>query len=99
MGQLYWPESTGVSRYSIPSRIDLHHTSPSKVLLRQTYKNSMNIQTNEQTSKLLEIIEDNESPPNDIEHLYDGLISLDEDQLDQMIETDLVSSNGYTDYI
>jgi hypothetical protein len=59
----------------------------------------MDIQTNEQRSKLLEIIEDNESSPNNIEHLYDGLISLDEGQLEQMIETDLVSSNGYTDYI
>ena len=88
MGQLYWPETVGVSRYSIPSHADHHHvssSSPSKTLLRQT---------NEQRLKLLEIAEDNESSSNEIQQFFDGLDSLDEKQLDQMIETDLVSSNG-----
>jgi hypothetical protein len=91
MGQLYWPETSGIARYSIPA-----HQSPSKskALLRQTYQNSLSIPSTEQASKLLEIVEGNESSANEIEHAFDGLTSLDENQLDQMIETDLVSSSN-----
>ena len=91
MGQLYWPESIGVSRYSIPS-----HASPLKVLRRPTYQNSVNNHLRPQSSRLIEILEDHDeltSSSNEIERFYDGLTSLNERHLDEMIETDLVSSS------
>lgn len=99
MGQLYWPETTGLSRYSIPSHDDHYRASispASKALLQQTYQNSLNDPSNPQTSKLFHIDEDNKSfSSNELEKFYDGLISLNETRLDELIETDLIStSNG-----
>jgi len=96
MGQLYWPETAGLARYSIPLHNDHYRASlsPSKTLFQQAYKSSTNDSIKKQTSKLFEIVEDNKSSSNDIEHVYDGLITLDETRLDEMIETDLVSSSN-----
>ena len=87
MGQLYWPETAGFARYSIPSQPP---PSVGNVFLRPTFEN------NSPTSKLIEISEsrDESSSPHDIRLLYDGLISLNESRLDEMIETDLVSSSN-----
>jgi hypothetical protein len=89
MGQLYWPETAGVARYSIPQHDDHYRASP-KTSPRKIYQNS--VDTNKQKCKLLEIVEDNEPSSKDIEHPHDGLTTLDEIRLDEMIETDLVSS-------
>ncbi len=89
MGQLYWPETVGLTRYSIPS-----HMTSSKVSHRQTSHNSIDDYFNCRSTKLIEIIEDESSTSNNIEQLYDGLMSLDKNRLDEMIETDLISSSN-----
>jgi hypothetical protein len=94
MGRLYWPETVGLTRYSIPS-----HTSPSpsNLFLQPTYQNnSIDDHIHLQTPKLFEIIKshDETTSSNDIQLLYDGLTSLNENRLDDMIETDLVSSSN-----
>ncbi|CAF0899622.1 unnamed protein product [Adineta steineri] len=85
MKQLYWPDSVGIGRYSIPSFNDRLHPSstpsPSKIVFQQTHENS----------KLIEIVEDNELSSDNLKRLYDGLGSLDEIRLSEMIETDLIS--------
>jgi len=86
MGQLYWPETAGLARYSIPSEAS---PSPPNILLQPTYQNnSIDDRLDPPTPKLIEIPEDHH------ELLYDGLISLNESRLDEMIETDLVSSSN-----
>lgn len=79
-------DSSSSSRYSIPSQDDHYRASSSKYLLRQTYQ---------QNPKLIDIDEDPESTAssNRIEFIYDGLRSLDEIRLAQLIETDLISSS------
>jgi hypothetical protein len=94
MGQLYWPESAGFARYSIPSQ---PRSSLANPFLQPTYEiNSTDDHLNSPKPKLIEISESrNEtSSPNDIHVLYDGLVSLNESRLDEMIETDLVSSSN-----
>jgi len=80
-------DSPSSSRYSIPSHDDNYRASSSKFLLRQTYQ---------QNSKLIDIDEDFESTAssNRIEFIYDGLRSLDETRLEQLTETDLISSTN-----
>lgn len=80
-------DSSSSSRYSIPSHDDHYRASSSKYLLRQTYQ---------QNSKLIDIDEDPESTTssNRIELLYEGLRSLDEVRLEQLVETDLISSTN-----
>jgi hypothetical protein len=96
MGQLYWPETVGLARYSIPSHGDHYRalSSASKILFRQTFQNSNDDHTEKPIFKLVEINQDNKSSSNDIENLYDGLTLLDETRLDEMIETDLISSSN-----
>jgi hypothetical protein len=95
MGQLYWPETSGFARYSIPSHGDRYRASASKILLRPIHQNSNDDDhRDKQIFKLVEIDDDNKSSSNNIENLYDGLTSLDETRLDEMIETDLVSSSN-----
>ncbi|CAF0899544.1 unnamed protein product [Adineta steineri] len=93
MKQLYWPDSVGIGRYSIPSFNDRLHPSstpsPSKILFQQTHENSKD--KNKENSKLIEIVEDTELSSNNLKRLYDGLGSLDEIRLNEMIETDLIS--------
>lgn len=91
---MYWSDTAGVARYSIPSYNDHHYASSSvaKSLFRQTYQNSTD--ADRESSKLLELFDDNESLSSNMIHLYDGLGSLDENRLDEMIETDLVSSSN-----
>ncbi|CAF1073773.1 unnamed protein product [Rotaria sordida] len=91
-GQLQWPESPIPTRYSIPTNDNHYRASnvASNNLFRQACQNSMNINKNMQKLK----VEDNRSSPNKIEHSYDSLVLLDEDRLDEMIETDLVSSSN-----
>ncbi|CAF4970412.1 unnamed protein product, partial [Rotaria sp. Silwood1] len=62
----------------------------SNSLLRRACQNSMNAHKNKQNLK----VENNESSSNKTEHLFDGLVLLDEDRLDEMIETDLISSSN-----
>lgn len=98
MGKLYWPETVGLSRYSIPSHDNHYRASSSrisKILLQQTYQKSINDHSYSPTSKLFQIDEDHKSiSSSDIEKFYDGLRSLDESRLDEMIETDLISSSN-----
>ena len=93
MGQLNWPEKANVSRYSIPQHDDHYRASP-KMSLRRAYVNSTTIHSNKPNCKLIEIVENNDSSLKDIKYVYDGLITLDETRLDEMIETDLVSSSN-----
>ncbi|CAF0860392.1 unnamed protein product [Adineta ricciae] len=91
MKQLYWPETVGVGRYSIPSQNDQYHVSSSsssarRKFFRQTYQTSSD--TDKDNSRLLE------TTPNATKYIYDGLIALDEHRLNDMIETDLVSSTN-----
>lgn len=58
------------------------HASPSKTRLRPIHPNSTNHQQTTNTKE------------NDIEQAYDGLMSLDENRLEELIETDLVSSTN-----
>jgi hypothetical protein len=97
MEELYSEETGSLARYSIPLHDDHYRASSSvsKNFLRPIiYQNSTDDHTNTQTSKFLEINEDNKPSSNDIEKLYDGLNSLDETRLDEMIETDLLSSSN-----
>ena len=82
MGQLHLSEANDLARYSIPS-----HASPSKTRLRPVLPNSSNEHFNHQTTNLKE-------GNKDVEQTYDGLILLDENRLEEMIETDLVSSTN-----
>ncbi|UJR37456.1 hypothetical protein I4U23_030159 [Adineta vaga] len=96
MKQLHWPETVGVGRYSIPSQNDQYHSSSSspakRILFRQTYEDSSD--TDKEDARLLEIVENNDLSSNITQRAYDGLSSLDEHQLNEMIETDLVSSSN-----
>ncbi len=89
VAQLYWPETSGITRHSV-SHLDDHHRSPSMVLPRVSYQKSDDIEeVQEQSSKLLQ------TPPEiDTEPVYDGLIALDEIRLNRMVETDIISPNG-----
>ncbi|CAF3496543.1 unnamed protein product [Rotaria sp. Silwood1] len=91
-GQVQWPEAPSVTRYSIPSHNNRYRASKltSNSLLRRACQNSMNAHKNKQNLK----VENNESSSNKTEHLFDGLVLLDEDRLDEMIETDLISSSN-----
>ena len=91
MKQLYWPETVAVGRYSIPSQYDQYHISSSsssarRIFFRQTYQTSSD--TDKDNSRLLE------TTPHATKYTYDGLIALDEHRLNDMIETDLVSSTN-----
>ena len=89
VGQLYWSETSGLARYSIPA-----HASPSKVHLRPTsYLNSNHEHVNHLTSRLPQIT-DELSTERYLDQVYDGLVTLDESRLKELIETDLVSSTN-----
>ena len=92
MGQLYWPETTGVARYSIPQHVDRYRQLPavSRVLLGQANQNPTDLHSTLSTS-----IENRRSLSGNIDYFFDGLTALDQIRLDQLRETDLVStSNG-----
>lgn len=93
-GQTYYSEAPSVARYSIPSHDDHYRASTSQNILRQAYGHSIDSHTNKD-SKLPEVCEDNESSlPHNAEKLYDGLKLLDKTNLDEMVETDLVTSSN-----
>jgi hypothetical protein len=96
MAHLHWPETADTARYSI-SQLEIRNRSPSMALSKKTYSNSTDArdpdETNDQTAKLLETVENTILSTADIEPIYDGLTALDETCLDEMVETDLVSSN------
>jgi hypothetical protein len=81
--QKYWPETIGKTRYSI-SQLEINEHSPSMFLSNTT---SQNEEFDEQTPNLLQI-----PSAKDTEIEYDGLIDLDENRLNKMTETDLVSA-------
>ena len=95
MGQLYWPEAAGVTRYSIPQHQDHNHrlSAVSKLILRQTYQNSPIVQRRQAQAKSTQPAADDDRRVRTTEQTYDGLSTLDETCLDQMVETDLVSSS------
>jgi len=91
MAQINCPQTIGINHHTT-SQLESHHYSSSLKILKPTYRKSTDVykidELHEQTSKLLEI-----SSTKDLEPVYDGLIALDENRLDKMIETDLISSN------
>jgi hypothetical protein len=91
MGQLYWPETTGVARYSIPQHVDRYHQLPavSRVMLGQANSNATRLQPT-----LLTSMGNTRSLSSNIEYFFDGLNALDQIRLDQLRETDLVSSSN-----
>lgn len=95
--QLHWPETVGVGRYSIPAhneryRVSSPSSAAAKSRFRQAYLTSSD--TDRENSKLIDITEDTDSAAYPIEQIYDGLRSLDEYRLEQMVETDLISSSN-----
>ena len=99
MAQLYWPETAGTARVSIPHHANSNR-SPSATamtVLKTNCLNSTVVSDNEglaeQASALLEISEEQESALTS-EHCHDGLMSLDENLLNELVETDLVSSSN-----
>ncbi|CAF4242426.1 unnamed protein product, partial [Rotaria sp. Silwood2] len=90
--QLEGPETPGTTRYSIPSHNNHYRASKltSNSLFRRACQNSLSTDKRKQNLT----VSNNESLPKKVEHLYDGLVLLDEDRLDEMIETDLVSSSN-----
>ncbi|CAF2218499.1 unnamed protein product [Rotaria magnacalcarata] len=97
LGQISWPERASTGRYSIPSQDNRHRvsSSASKSLLRQAYQNSISIFKNNRNSEYSAVAKNNHSSSQNIEQLFDGLVLLDETRLDDMIETDLISTaNG-----
>ncbi|CAF3273058.1 unnamed protein product [Rotaria socialis] len=97
LGRISWPEAASDSRYSIPSQ-DIHHfasSSASKTLRRQAYHNSFSIFKNSRNSEHSAVAKDNHASLQNFEPLFDGLVLLDETRLDDMLETDLISTvNG-----
>lgn len=95
LGQVSWPGSSSASRYSIPAH-DNHCRAPlsaTKSLLRQTWLTpTLSHKTKPSSAQQSEIASDNVSLSQNMEQLYDGLISLDENRLDEMTETDLIST-------
>ena len=97
MGQLYWPETTGVARYSIPQHVDRYHQMPavSRVMLAQANQNPTDLRAPHLHSTLSTSIGNRRSLSGNIDYFFDGLNALDPIRLDQLRETDLVStSNG-----
>ena len=94
MGQLSGSETSNMNRYSIQLHSNYYYASASfsKRLFQQAHRNVNDSDTNKQKSEILETTEDKESTSNSIERSYDGLTLLDETRLDEMVETDLVSS-------
>ncbi|CAF3726162.1 unnamed protein product [Rotaria socialis] len=81
--QKYWPEAIDKTHYSI-SQLQVNEHSQSRLLFNTT---SQSEEFDEQTPNLLQI-----PSAKDTEIEYDGLNDLDENRLNKMIETDLVSS-------
>lgn len=97
MGQLYWPETSGVARYSIPQHVDRYRQLPavSRVMLGQANQNSADLRTPHLHSALSTSIGNRRSLSSNIDYFFDDLTGLDQIRLDQLRETDLVStSNG-----
>ena len=94
MRQLYWPEAATVTRYSIPQHQDHNHrlSAVSKLVLRQTYRDSPIVQRRREQAKSIQPTASDDRRVRTTEQTYDGLSTLDETCLDQMVETDLVSS-------
>lgn len=88
MGHLYWSETSGLARYSIPA-----NASPCKTHLRPTHPNSNHKHAVNHLT-LTEITDEEKSQEKNLDQAYDGLISLDENRLEELIETDLVSSTN-----
>ena len=91
MAQLYWPETAPIARHST-SQLEGYRRSSSVNVLRMSHRKSAEIyrvnEPNEQTIGLLET-----SSTRQLEPVYDGLVTLDENRLDKLVETDLVTSN------
>ena len=92
MAQLYWPETAPIGRHSV-SQLEGYRRSSSANVIRMSHRKSEEIyresEPNEQTTKLLEASSARHLEPAG----FDGLVTLDENRLDTMVETDLVSSN------
>jgi hypothetical protein len=96
MRQLHWPENADMSRYSIPQH-DHHYRHLSilpKVVVRQAYRTSADTSSNRISRIFSHTIGNKRSLSNNIEHLFEGLDALDRTSLDQMKETDLLSSSN-----
>ena len=89
--QLNWSETSSDIRCSL-SQLEEHHVSPSMKLFKTTTQKSDDIhgieKLHERVSEPLEI-----SSSKTIECAYEGLVGLDKIRLDQMLETDLISSH------
>ncbi|CAF2140411.1 unnamed protein product [Rotaria magnacalcarata] len=81
--QKYWPEAIGKTRYSA-SQFQVNEHSRSRFLFNTT---SQNEEFDERTPNLLQI-----PSAKDTEIVYGGLNDLNENRLNKMIETDLVSA-------
>ncbi len=92
MAQLDLPKTTDITRHSTSQLEDYHH-STSMRLLKPTYRKSADVYKIDEHEQISKLLETSSSLTKDIERVYDGLISLDENYLDKMIETDLISSN------
>ena len=84
MTQIYLPQTTENVKTAV-TRINSQRRSQSM----QSYRHSFD----DQTEKLL----DEHLPSADVDWNYEGLLTLDEVLLDQMTETDLISSNFLLD--
>ena len=91
MAQTYWSETAHHVDYSISQPED-DHCSPSVMSYKTKYRNSADIyQVEKSDEQMYSLLED--SLEKDNEFIYEGLIELDKNRFDAMIETDLVSSN------
>lgn len=97
IGQLYCPDSSlPVTRYSIPQQYqqDRQLSTLSKTILRQTHRHDRDIPFNRIPANCSVAITKKRSLSNNIENLFDGLSTLDGQNLEQMQETELVSSSN-----
>ena len=93
VAQLYWPETAVTTRYSMQDG-DSANRSPLVTLIRARSSPPVDLDlmgaSIEPTTRLLE---QHQSSSFDIESMFDGLLTLDETFLNDLTETDLISSN------
>jgi hypothetical protein len=92
---LYMPDTNTATRYSIPHYDDQYRrfASISKNVIRNNYHRRIEIYSNRMEWKSTAPIVGNRSMSTNVESFYDGLSTLDRRRLEQMTETDLVSSS------